>query len=408
MRPLLPSVALVTAVFLLGCEEGSSPVQAVDLEPQFGKPGACSAVPPHPSCKDGDGDGGGNSTDLITAGRTLFFEETFGGNGRTCGTCHRADNNLTIDVEFIDDLPGTDLLFIAEFTAAQQFALGVNLPAFDPTNSSAPAFEDPVLMRARGLILANIQGFDVDGGGDLINPPVFRAPPSLFNLSVTAPYGLSGNIPDLREFSTGAVIQHFPKTLNRTAEGPNPDFVLPTESQLDALEAFMLSLQSPMDGNFKVSGPNSILSIPGDRRALDTNRADVRGRNLFSFVGCTSCHSRSQTALSGGNRATGVEDLPINAGLPTRDIGAGTVADPSFQTPGVFGLRKTAFFHNNAVGNNTTPLPGKTLQFTNLRDAVAFYVSAEFKASPTGGQVGPMTEAEIQDIAAYLVAISAL
>ena len=39
MRPLLPSVALVTAVFLLGCQEqGLSPVEAVDLEPQFGKP----------------------------------------------------------------------------------------------------------------------------------------------------------------------------------------------------------------------------------------------------------------------------------------------------------------------------------------------------------------------------------
>ncbi len=31
MRPLLPSVALVTAMFLLGCQEQGSPVVAVDL-----------------------------------------------------------------------------------------------------------------------------------------------------------------------------------------------------------------------------------------------------------------------------------------------------------------------------------------------------------------------------------------
>ena len=105
-----------------------------------------------------------------------------------------------------------------------------------------------------------------------------------------------------------------------------------------------------------------------------------------------------------------MEDLPINAGLPVRDPGAGSLADPSFQTPGMFRLRKAAFFHNNAVGNNTaaTALTGETVQFTNLRDAVAFYISDAFKESPTGGQVGPMTEAEIQDIAAFLEAISAL
>lgn len=26
--------------------------------------------------------------DLVARGERLFFEETFGGNGRTCGTCH--------------------------------------------------------------------------------------------------------------------------------------------------------------------------------------------------------------------------------------------------------------------------------------------------------------------------------
>ncbi|TKB80929.1 MAG: hypothetical protein E8D45_02180 [Nitrospira sp.] len=35
-------------------------------------------------------------TDLVSKGREIFFNETFKGNGRTCGTCHPAENNFTI------------------------------------------------------------------------------------------------------------------------------------------------------------------------------------------------------------------------------------------------------------------------------------------------------------------------
>lgn len=79
----------------------------------------------------------------IRRGRTSFFNETFNGNGRTCGTCHRENANLTIDAEFIDDLPPNDPIFVAEF-----------VPAL------ANNFENPVLMRKLGLILENPDGFD--------------------------------------------------------------------------------------------------------------------------------------------------------------------------------------------------------------------------------------------------------
>jgi CRP-like cAMP-binding protein len=36
---------------------------------------------------------------LVERGRDIFFDETFDGNGRTCGTCHREDNNFTIVVK---------------------------------------------------------------------------------------------------------------------------------------------------------------------------------------------------------------------------------------------------------------------------------------------------------------------
>src|SRR5262245_9366673 len=50
----------------------------------------------------------------LCAGAGVFFEETFGGNGRTCGTCHPASNNLTLDVAFINSRPQSDPLFVFE------------------------------------------------------------------------------------------------------------------------------------------------------------------------------------------------------------------------------------------------------------------------------------------------------
>jgi cytochrome c peroxidase len=33
---------------------------------------------------------------LVAKGKEIFFNETFQGNGRTCGTCHPAENNFTL------------------------------------------------------------------------------------------------------------------------------------------------------------------------------------------------------------------------------------------------------------------------------------------------------------------------
>src|SRR3954451_24327491 len=40
---------------------------------------------------------GGLVSQSICAGADIFFRETFGGNGRTCGSCHPAANNTTLD-----------------------------------------------------------------------------------------------------------------------------------------------------------------------------------------------------------------------------------------------------------------------------------------------------------------------
>ena len=56
------------------------------------------------------------SPDQIERGRRLFLEETFDGNGRTCGTCHPPTNNFTLDPAFVRSLPGNDALFIIRST----------------------------------------------------------------------------------------------------------------------------------------------------------------------------------------------------------------------------------------------------------------------------------------------------
>jgi len=161
----------------------------------------------------------------------LFFNEQFAGNGRTCGTCHRAENNLTLDPAFIATLPANDPLFVAEF------------------NPTLAQLEDSTVLRTRALNRENLDGFD--------KPPVLRSVQHTFALSATngieqANAGFPLSPPDhrlgwsgdgapgrgtLNEFAFGAIVQHFPKNLQRR---PGTDFRIPTQEELDSLEAFQL------------------------------------------------------------------------------------------------------------------------------------------------------------------------
>src|SRR5262245_17750042 len=78
-------------------------------------------------------------------GADIFFKETFQGNGRTCGSCHRIERNFTIDSTFIGRLPNTDPLFVAE------------------NNQNLSGLEIPTQMRERGLILENVDGTQPEG-----------------------------------------------------------------------------------------------------------------------------------------------------------------------------------------------------------------------------------------------------
>ena len=296
------------------------------------------------------------NAELIAKGRDIFFNETFDGNGRTCGTCHPVENNFTIDPAFIATLPPDDPLFVAETNPAL-----------------ARNFENPVLMRALGLILENQDGFD-----DLENNFNMRGVPHTLAMptSIASPQGprtgWSGDgAPgdgSLRSFAVGAVIQHFPKTLGRV---PDVDFRLPTDAELDALEAFQLSL-----------GRQTELSLPLPLKG------DVAKRGQAIFVDdtlgkCNICHRNAgANALLAGQDAgnanfnTGVENLPdqpadlIDPKVPPDD-GFGTPGDGTFNTPTLVEAADTGpFFHNNAI--------------ETIEGAVTFYNGDAFNNSPAG------------------------
>jgi mono/diheme cytochrome c family protein len=326
---------------------------------------------------------------LVARGRVLFFTETFNGNGRTCGSCHREENNFTIDPVFIATLPKNDALFVAEFNPALK-----------------QNFENPRLMREFGVILENLDGF-----GDLANRFTMRGVPHVLALrtSVASPQGprtgWSGDgAPadgSLRSFATGAVIQHFTRTLNRVA---GVDFRLPTEAELDALEAFQLSL-----------GRQSDLQLPLPLKGTVAKS----GQEIFLNDGlgkCNICHRNAgANATLGGNDAgnanfnTGVEDLPDQPARLTgeripRDDGFGTPGNGTFNTPPLVEAADTGpFFHNNAI--------------QTIEGAVAFYNGQAFNNSPSGrflastdpNRVGIRLDAtQVVAVAAFLRVINAL
>ncbi len=301
---------------------------------------ACQTVPPDPQAA------------LVAKGRELFFNETFAGNGRTCGTCHRETASFTITPAFIAALPKDDALFVAEFVPALR-----------------QNFENPRLMREFGLILENLDGFD-----DLANKFTMRGVPHVLGLRVSIASrqgprtGWSGDgAPGdgtLRSFAIGAVIQHFTKTLNRVT---GVDFRLPTDAELDALEAFQLSL-----------GRQADLALP---LALKGTVAK-RGQAIFLDNGlgkCNVCHGNAGANLASGNNAnfnTGVEDLPDQPARLTgekvpRDDGFGIPGNGTFNTPPLVEAADTGpFFHNNAI--------------ETIEGAVAFYNGQAFNNSPSG------------------------
>jgi cytochrome c peroxidase len=345
-----------------------------------------------------------NSTQILIAhglvgqtvgqGADLFFDSTFGGNGRTCGTCHRAANNQGLDLDFISTLPANDPLFIAEIPASQ---------------GGVPGLERPALMRGHALILENVDGledptvkFTMRGVPHSLSMFTSIRAPGNDNRAAVQRTGWSGDgAPDtgaLRLFPVGAVRQHFTKRLNRV---PGVDFVFPTDSELDKMEAFMLA-----------SGRLNELSLP-NVTLTDAGAQAGKIRFLDADARCNGCHFNAGANIANGdnfNFDTGVEQGPDPSQTTEahpRDGGFGTAArdcnddgsndcfgDGSFNTTPLIEAADTEpFFHNNSAAT--------------IEDAVTFFTTAAFANSPAGRVSGtptpiPLSAADITNISKFL------
>jgi cytochrome c peroxidase len=332
----------------------------------------------------------------VGQGGDLFFRGTFSGNGRTCATCHRVNNNQGLDLDFIQTLSPFDKLFVAE------------LPAF---LGGVPGLERPDLMRDHALILENADGF---------GPPsptvrfTMRGVPHSLSMATSMLAPADGRAPvqrtgwsgdgapstgALRLFPVGAVTQHFPKRLNRVS---GTDFVLPTDAQLDRMEAFSLASGRLNELNLA----NVTLSNSGAQAGkIRFVAADAR---------CNGCHANAGANIATGqnfNFDTGVEKAPDpsqTTEVHPRDGGFGTAnrdcdgngsldcfGDGTFNTTPLIEAADTEpFFHNNSA--------------PTIEDAVAFYTTPAFAQSPAGGGTAvPLTATDVANIGKFLRVINA-
>jgi cytochrome c peroxidase len=371
---------------------------------------------------------------LVADGRQLFLKETFGGNGRTCATCHVEANNFTLDPELIATLPPSDPLFVAE------------------TNPALAALEDPDLLRRLGMILVNADGFDPPAGGPgfvlratqnmqaLANSTTPQDPSFFIDFSTN---GRNPNPPErlgwgndgapLRDFAIVAIAQHAPLTLARTR---GIDFRVPTDEELDALVAYQLALGRQEDFDLPSLELRSPLASTGKALYLDTG-------NLFEpgHKNCNGCHFNGggTAGMSFNDQIPGFPDidgsprgfnigagtnvnetpLALALGLP-RDGGFGQILTvfgsfgntddlpppfghlefEEFNSPPVVESADTApFFHNHTVAD--------------LESAVAFYGTPPFQTSGQNGATpvsisGDPSDPEVQAIAAFLRVLNAL
>jgi cytochrome c peroxidase len=334
---------------------------------------------------------------LVRRGGQLFAFEAFGGNGRTCATCHPPANNQKIDPAFVQSLPPGDPLF------------------------QAPAgFEDPALL-THALVRENVDGLE-----DPVHKFVERAVPSTLSMNTSigevgtglgqsnlfdgsstmgVPLG-DGPPPDqrlgwggdgapgrgtLQEFAFGAIVQHLSASLARV---PDRDYRTPTQAELDALEAYLLF--------------NGRQTSADTRAIVLADPAAEAGRGTALGAGqCSTCHVELLGVTNQNFSVdTGVEQIPISFRTPANmpvDGGfgpQGSIAtgfgNGDFNVPSLYEAADTPpYFHNGAVAT--------------LEDAVAFYNTSTFDTVSGAAFAAPSLSAQdVESVGAFLRTINAL
>jgi len=354
------------------------------------------------------GTGSGAPPGQVLEGKRLFEHETFGGNGRTCQTCH-------------SEATGT----VSPEDAQKRFEKDPNDPLFLHDGSDDGLGHGTTRMRTSATVLMTIKMAD---NVQLAEDPTARTvvlrrgiPTTLNTPALDPVLMLDGRQPTLELQATGAIQDH--------AQG-----AVPSIADLEAIAAFQKT--------------NAFFSSPAVRRfALEkaaapalpqgNTESEKRGRRFFEDVPpdptdgfkpglCAHCHSGpllNQTnqfakdfiglpipagqrfisvAVSEFNEANnpirhfifnkGPNQLDLFTPDPGRALVTGVVDDPTLEHINAFkisalrGIRRTApYFHDNSA---------KTLE-----DVVGHY--AAFFAVVTQGTI-VLTAQDQADVAAYL------
>jgi hypothetical protein len=353
----------------------------------------------------------------VCAGARVFFDEPFGGNGRSCGTCHPAANNFTVDATFV-----------AALHAAQP-----QNPLFVFENPAFPLedLEDPFIFSSNALIKENVDDDFQDPlrfVGRAVNhtfsmaTSLTRDPADGTSAAVQQRTGWGGDgapgAGTLRDFIDGAIKQHYPRRLQRQT---NVDFRFATSTEKDQLVAFQMALGRTADINLN----NVTLTDAGAAAGRVAFMDPLQGR-------CNECHFNggANAKASGKNRNfdTGTTEAPSsfsqlaigfmfdggfggkNSPVFTHTTVTGqpdAFGDGTFSTQPLIEAADTApFFHTHAFGAG-----GEAPQPTNqMEQGVAFYATSLFTNSPAallldqqfGAPINIVSGNQINDIGRFL------
>lgn len=322
-------------------------------------------------------------------GKKLFEKETFGGNGRTCATCHNAFSG-TISPSQVQAL----------------FNNNPNAPLFRPIDSDDGVGTNYSKLKNDATIRVSI---DLPPGWKLVGDPsatqaVFRRGiPTTFNVPALDPILMvDGRNNGPREQALGAINAHYQP--GRQPSGPELDAIVAHEKTKGFFSDKKLE-------SFANGGPAP--TLPAGKTA-----AEKRGRPFFEAAGlCGACHngamlnttSDAVPPFPAGLRFVSVlvsefnrigqplqkfeVTLPdgskteVESSDPGRALITGDLADfNAFRIPTLWGVKNTApYFHDNSA--------------KSLADVVAHY-SDFFVAA--GFLPAPLTQQQRDDIIAYM------
>jgi cytochrome c peroxidase len=215
--------------------------------------------------------GGALSGASVQDGKKLFEEETFGGNGRTCRTCHSRETGTTSPED-----------------AQKRFNKNPGDPLFVHDGSDDGNGIGASRMMSDATVLITIPlppGVIMDGDPSIHSATFKRGIPTTLNTpALERIFMVDGRQPDLPSQAAGAIAAH--------AQA----LVAPTGAQLQAIADFQLTNQffsSPATKHFASGGPAP--ELPAGQTA-----SEQRGRFFFEDVVdfqdpkhgfCAACHS---------------------------------------------------------------------------------------------------------------------